>query len=140
MSGVIHLKDDGYTYPACGQAPEEIILTEQIVQVTCECCKRTSQYLAKRDVAISLVSNEVLAQAVRTSLAKIAGTPLEPTPLQVATFTMCVEITHDAPANHHASVRGEMDEDGTLLVTLIEDEARQMARFGRDGRLLGDWF
>lgn len=145
MSGVIHLKDHQYLYPACGQPHENIVLTARTEQVTCECCKRTAQYLnttwQRPDEPLVPFLPEVVAQACKTVLARIAGTPLEPTPLQISSFTYCVEITREAPANHHASVRGEIDDhDGTMLVTLTEDGASQFGRFGRDGKLVGDWF
>ena len=110
-----HLRDETYCYPACGQAHVETYLTEQIAEVECESCKLTAQY----------------QNALRNRI---------PSPAQIAAFSGLIEMTAQAPANHHASVSGEMDEDGTLLVTLTEDTMPQMARFNREGRIMGHWF
>ena len=76
-------------------------------------------------------------------LAYHAGTLGEPSDPQIVAFSSMIDSVALAPANHHASVKGEMDDwdmDGTMLVSLTEDGATQMCRIGRDGKREGDWF
>jgi hypothetical protein len=133
-----HLRDELYCYPACGQPHVETYLTEQPEQVTCECCKQTAQYL--RVSAPAPLPSWMLGNRVSVRLAQLAGTRQEPSVEQLATFSTMIDLTAQAPANHHASVKGEMDEDGTMLVGLTEDGATRYCRFGRDGEREGDWF
>lgn len=63
----------------------------------------------------------------------------EPTKQQIDAFTMAIGMTAEAPENHHAEVVAEMDDDGTMLVSLTEDGLRLTARFDKEGDRVGDW-
>ena len=63
-------------------------------------------------------------------------TKMQPSRAQLATFEQALEVYEDVPA----ALVAEMDEDGTMLISLTEDELTTHARISRNGQLIGDWF
>lgn len=64
-----------------------------------------------------------------------SATKPRPSDEQVATVLSAIEHT-----NAEAIVAW-MDEsgDGTMMLNLVEDELSTTGRFGRNGRIIGDW-
>ena len=66
----------------------------------------------------------------------ITTTKVAPTREQVETFDHAIEMFKDADVHLVAG----MDEDGTMLLSMTEDELAVHARFSPAGVLMGDWF
>ena len=59
-----------------------------------------------------------------------------PTAKQVETFSFAIELYRTSDATITAS----MDEDGTMLIQVLDDGLTTYARFDTAGNIIGDWF
>jgi hypothetical protein len=61
---------------------------------------------------------------------------VSPTAKQVRTFEFAIELYRTSDATITAS----MDEDGTMLIHVLDDGLTTHARFDTGGQIIGDWF
>jgi hypothetical protein len=61
---------------------------------------------------------------------------VSPTSRQRETFRLAIQAFRTSDATLTAS----MDEDGTMLLQVVEDGLTTYARFDLTGQIIGDWF
>lgn len=72
----------------------------------------------------------------RTVRDLLAGAP-RPSDRQLSLYKLATELYS---TSRGSTLVGKIDPDGALLLSVTEDGATTFARFGQDGKIIGDWF